>query len=97
VVDNDFPQGIFPFPNPFNSGIHFVLSEVLEGNYLPAANIYIIYGRFTKKGESIFTSPVLVYCWDKRNYKNELVSYGIYVVVIETKGEKFVKQILRVK
>jgi len=97
VVDKDFPQGIFAFPNPFNSGINFILSEVLEGNYLPAVNIYDISGRFIKKAELISASPALVYYWDGKNYKNELVSSGIYIAVIETKRKKFVKQILRVK
>jgi hypothetical protein len=97
VVDEDFPQGIFAFPNPFNSGINFILSEVLEGNYLPAVNIYDISGRFIKKAELISASPALVYYWDGKNYKNELVSSGIYIAVIETKRKKFVKQILRVK
>jgi Icc-related predicted phosphoesterase len=97
VVDKDFPQGIFAFPNPFNSDVHFVLSKVLEGNYLPAVNIYDLCGRFIKKAELLSTSPALVYYWDGKNYKNELVSSGIYIAVIETKRKKFVKQILRVK
>lgn len=89
-------EDIFAFPNPFNSGIYFVLN--FHSEVKPVIYIYDILGSLIAKAEQLHTDSGTIYYWNGKNNKGKNASSGIYIAVIDiAEGKRIRKKILKIK
>jgi len=87
-------EGINIFPNPFKDEIYIWYK--INGNYDLNIKIYSLVGDIVKK-ERIPAGTSPPYIWDGKNFKNEEVEDGTYILIMEAGGERIKKIIGKIK
>jgi flagellar hook assembly protein FlgD len=100
IDDPATPQVInllgLPYPNPFGDRvkIDFELKESSDGN----ASVYNVRGQKVRSLErNHFSKGKHTLEWDGKDERGKKVSAGIYLMRFETRGQSYVRRMIRMK